>query len=324
MAASAVLMGTGNGHIRVSEATAQAIRDAADELGYRPNLAAQQLAGKRSGVVALVVRDVRNFLTQKVLAELHHEAEENGLRLLTVGSYPGLEALERVLQDAEAGWVDGVIYLAHENESQWQRLKSFAMEGVRVVSILGDLESSGIVRVASDVHPGAMASVEHLVTSGRRRIVLLTEQTESPEIRQRIQSYTEAMQSHGLEFGSKQIVVATKGWFLSDPATYPLFDDLARRIVSDMKAEAVLCDSDFTAAGLTRAVRRLGMACPADVAIIGWGDLQFAALFDPPLTTVANDLPALVKQSLAIIQADQHDLTTRISIPTSLLIRETT
>ena len=83
MAVSAVLMGTGNGRIGVSVKTAERIRQIADELGYRPNAAARQLAGKRSGVIAVVAHEWRDFIAQRVLAWLHECAERQGFRILT-------------------------------------------------------------------------------------------------------------------------------------------------------------------------------------------------------------------------------------------------
>ncbi len=82
MAVSAVLMGTGNGRVRVSTETAERIRKIADDLGYRPNRAAQQLAGRGSGIVAVVANDCRNFLTQRALAWLHEAAQQDGLRVM--------------------------------------------------------------------------------------------------------------------------------------------------------------------------------------------------------------------------------------------------
>jgi len=323
MAASAVLMGTGNGRIRVSEETAEAIRKAAVDLGYRPNIAAQQLAGKKSNVIALVVRETRNFLTQKVTAELQREAEEHGLRLLSVGSYPKLDGLKRVVQDLDAGWVDGVMYLAYENEEQWEEVGELFKSRQNVVTVLEDLGSDETSRVVSDVSTGAKETIDHLVGTGRKKVALLTEQRESLSILDRIVAYREALAKHDMELSEEQIVVDTKGWLVNDPTTYPRFDAICQHLVEGVGADAILCDTDFNAVAVCRSLRRLEMSVPEKVAVIGWHDLQFSALMDPPLTTVAHDLPALLKAAVGAIQSDDEAKQSEILVPTKLRIRHT-
>ncbi|MHC2066265.1 LacI family DNA-binding transcriptional regulator [Bremerella sp. T1] len=323
MAASAVLMGTGNGRIRVSEETAESIRKAAKDLGYRPNIAAQQLAGKRSNVVALVVRETRNFLTQKVTAELQREAEEHGLRLLSVGSYPSTDGLQRVVQDLDAGWVDGVMYLAHENEEQWDEVAELFKSRDNVLTVLENVGRDGVCRVISDVRTGAKETIDHLVSTGRKRVALLTEQRESLSILDRIEAYREFLEAHGMELSEEQIVVDTKGWLVNDPTTFPRFDDICRRLVDDVGADAILCDTDFNAVAVCRALRRLNYHVPDKVAVIGWHDLQFSSLLDPPLTTVAHDLPALLKAAVNVIQSDDAEKPGEVLVPTKLRIRHT-
>ncbi|PQO41119.1 LacI family DNA-binding transcriptional regulator [Blastopirellula marina] len=323
MAASAVLMGTGNGRIRVSEETAEAIRKAASDLGYRPNIAAQQLAGKRSNVVALVVRDTRNFLTQKVSAELQREAEEHGLRLLSVGSYPKLDGFNRAMQDLDAGWVDGVIYLAYENEEQWSEVGRQFQSRQRVLTVLEDPCIPGMGHVSSDVTTGAAETIEHLISTGRKRICLITEQRDTIAINRRIDVYRQELAKHGLDFGDDKIVVDTKGWLVNDPTTFPKFDKICRHFLDDLQADAIICDTDFNAVAICRSLRRLNVTIGEQVAVVGWSDLQFSSLMDPPLTTVEHDLPGILKAAINAIQSDTPEVTTEILVPTRLRIRNT-
>lgn len=294
MAVSAVLMGTGRGRIGVSATTAEKIRKIAAELGYRPNAAARQLAGKRSGVIAVVAQDWKNFLAQRVLAWLHEAAEKQGFRILATRAPEGLGPIEQLLSDAQAGWIDGIVYLAHENESQWNSIAGLLQNHATVLTVVGDLRIPGVTSIVSDVAFGARASLLHLHERGNRKPVLITEVTDTPSIRVRIDAYRAAAAECGVHFDSGSIRQETQGWIVSDPSHYPRFDQLARTIVSDLRADSVLCDTDFTAVGLLRAFRRLGISVPEEVAVVGWGDLQFAAVFDPQITTVTHQLPELL------------------------------
>lgn len=326
MAVSAVLMGTGSGRIGVSTKTAERIRQIAAELGYRPNAAARQLAGKRSGVIAVVAHDWKNFLAQRVLAWLHESAEKQGFRILASQAPVGLGPVEQLLRDTRAGWVDGIVYLAHENEPQWQAVTELLIQNPAVVSMGGDLRIPGVTSVISDVATGARASIRHLHECGRRAPVLITEETESKSIQARIAAYTSAAAEFDVRFDRSHIYQATRGWIVSDPNHYPRFEELARRIVDKYEADSVLCDTDFTAAGLLRAFRRLSIRVPEEISVIGWGDLQFAGVFDPRITTVTHQLPELLTH---VVTKLQQQLETRESagvvelVETKLLIRET-
>jgi DNA-binding LacI/PurR family transcriptional regulator len=326
MAVSAVLMGTGNGRIGVSVKTAERIRQIADELGYRPNVAARQLAGKRSGVIAVVAHDWKNFLAQRLLAWLHECAERQGFRILATRAPEGLEPIEQLLRDVRAGWIDGIVYLAHENESQWPAVATLLKNHPAALTVGGDLQIPGVTSVVSNVVSGAEASMRHLHERGRTNPVLVTEELESKAIQTRIAAYQATAAECGINFNESKIIQETQGWLVSDPEHYGRFDELARIITDKLRADSVLCDTDFTAVGLLRAFRRLGIRVPTEISVIGWGDLQFSAIFDPSVTTVSHQLPELLSQVVSRLQK-QLESTAKAGvvdlIETKLVTRET-
>jgi DNA-binding LacI/PurR family transcriptional regulator len=88
-----------------------------------------------------------------------------------------------------------------------------------------------------------------------------------------------------------------------------------------------VCDTDFTAAGLLRAFRRLGIRVPDDIAVLGWGDLQFAGVFDPRISTVTLQLPDLLNRVVERLhrQLSGDEGSGGIElVPSKLLVRETT
>jgi DNA-binding LacI/PurR family transcriptional regulator len=324
MAVSAVLMGTGGGRIRVAEETATRIRRIADEIGYRPNLAARQLAGQRSGMIGIVASDWGNFLTQRALSWLHAAAEQRDLRVVATYARHSIEPVERAIRDLKSGWLDGLVYLAHENQAQWPEVRRL-LEGIRnVVVAVGDLGAPGIPAVVSDVHDAARSSVDHLVARGRRRILLVTEEVDSSALRTRIKAYRAGCAAHGLAFDDTHVIVETKGWSISRAELYPKFDTLARTLVDVHRADAILCDTDFTAAGLLKSLRRLGIRVPQDVSVVGWGDLQFAEIFDPMITSASLDLPDLLTRVVDRLQrsTDEPSGPEVERIPMKLLVRE--
>lgn len=326
MAVSAVLMGTGNGRIGVSAKTAERIRQIADEIGYRPNAAARQLAGKRSGVIAVVAHSWKNFLSQRVLAWLHESAEKQGFRILAAQATENLNSVEQLLRDLRGGWVDGIVYLAHENEPQWPAVAKLLSQNHAAITVGGDLRIPGVTSVVSDVVVGARSSVELLRERGCQRPVLITEEIESKAIQARIATYLSASAEFGIAFGPDRVHRETQGWIVSDPDYYARFEALARTILDTFHADSVLCDTDFTAVGLLRAFRKLGIRIPQNMSVIGWGDLQFSAVFDPRITTVTHQLPELLTEVVTRLH-QQIDVGTGGGstqlVATKLMVRET-
>lgn len=323
MAVSAVLMGTGEGQIRVSPETAERIRQAATKLGYRPNPAARQLAGKSSGIIAIIGRNWGNFLAQRTLAWLHEVAEKQGARILSARANDSLMPLLEILQDMQSNWIDGVVYLAYENEHQWPEVGRLLAGNPRAVTAIGNISAPDVNAVVSDVAPGATATIEHLVSRGRRRLVFVTETLSPPAIQERIVAYTAAARAAGIQFCAENVVVETEGWIVSDPAHYERFDGLVRRLLDDFKCDAVICDTDFTASALIGAFHRAGVRVPTDISITGWGDLQFAGIFPPRLTTVSLQLQSLLGRVAERLRtASSTETPSRELVPTQLIVRD--
>lgn len=323
MAVSAVLMGTGDGRVRVAAETAERIRQIAQKLGYRPNHAARQLSGQRSGVIALVAESPLNFLTQRALSRLHEVAEEAGLRVLMVHGHRGLEPIRQVVRDLRSGWIDGLVYLAHENDTQWPEVADLLRHQPQMVTAVGDLQAEGVSAVISDVASGARAAMLHFADRGRSRPVFVTEECSTRATQSRIAALFESA-NDGMTFDERHIVMETKDWNVSSPTDYPRFDALVRRLLLDMQADSILCDTDFTAVGVLRALRRFGVRVPHDVAVVGWGDLQFAALYDPPVTTVSYELTTVLSRVLARLDENAPPTSYAESIPMRLVVREST
>ncbi len=314
----------GAGQIRVSEPTAKRIREAADALGYRPNPTASHLAGRKSGIIAIAGHDWRNFLAQRVLVHLHEAAEPHGFRVVATRLAEGVDSLVQLERDLRAGWIDGVVFLAHENEALWPAAVEVLGRTSSSVIAVGDLQAPGVTSIISDVTVGARQTIEHVCDRGCRRPVFLFEQVDTPDIQSRLRAYETACELRGIEFGPQRIVVETRDWLLGEPAYYPRFDALTRLLVDDLQADCVICDTDFNASALIAALRRLGKMAPRDVSIVGWGNLQFSKVFDPTITTVEHDLPEVMNRVIENLRetAESGTESRPIHVPTRLIVRE--
>jgi LacI family transcriptional regulator, repressor for deo operon, udp, cdd, tsx, nupC, and nupG len=262
---------------RISAATAEAVREAARELGYRPNAAARALRSGTASAVGLVVRDVTHPFFGRTLRGAQKAASEAGhVVVLIDDNYGSGDAAVQTLRD---GAIDGFLYFA--------AVPSPAMRapGAPPVVMVESVQP-GLPFVRLDSEGGTDAAMEHLIGLGHTRIGSL-----------RLQA--------GVETGGQTFDLRHERWAAhltaagTDPATMPVgvtsFEAestivAARELLQRPdRPTAFLCDDDLLAAGMVAACHQLGLRVPEDVAVVGFDDLELARLTSPPLTTVAFD-----------------------------------
>jgi DNA-binding LacI/PurR family transcriptional regulator len=296
-AVSHVLTGGGRGKIRVSPATAQRIRDIARELRFRPSRAAQQLAGRRSGVLGALAHDWFRPVPLRFLSWLNQLGHARDLKVLATQCDDRPEAVAEYVEEFQAWNLDGLVFVAFENDEQWPTLAPLVARVPAVVAVLGDPGIPGSSVVTSDAAAGVTAAVGHLARRGCRRIVQVLENDRTQMNRRRLAAFGLALAAAGLSHEPWQDCLATEGWEGDYPRYLALGDDL----VGTRAADGIIADSDFTAAFLVRALRQRGRRVPDDVAVIGWGNEPLAPWFDPPLTTISYRMDAVVEAALGLL-----------------------
>lgn len=137
----------------------------------------------------------------------------------------------------------------------------------------------------------------------------------APEVAARLQGHLRALAEARVEtHPNLQIAVR----FGSDTAYHAIGGLLS----ADVEFDGVVACSDVFAIGAMRALAERGRKVPADVAVIGFDDIPFAAHTMPPLTTMRQDCRAgarLLVESL--LRTIRHERASTVVIPTQLVVR---
>ncbi len=319
-----VLTGAGRGKIGgVSKAKADEIRRIAAELGYVPNLTAQQLAGKRSGIVGAIASQWWSTET-RFFSILQQACAVRGLDILAMQADDRVESVERFVETWLGRGVEAVIVLSFVHDAFWSQVAGSLARFPRVISVVVDPEIPGSRTVESDISGGMRQAVEHLHRQNRRKVLCLLEDLETKMNRLRYRTFCGEMDKLGRPVGPDQLCLATKGW--SDES-YPQFvelcDELLRR-----GADAILADTDYSAAFLCKALHQRGLRIPEDVAVVGWGNEIVSRWCNPRLTTVSYEFEMIVESCLDMLAgwSDNpiEDQFHAKIIPMKLMIREST
>ena len=264
---SLVLSGKGRG--RISARTEEAVRRAAEELGYRPNVAARALRTGTARAVGLVVPDVTHPFFGRVLRGAQAAAWREGYAVVLADAGNDRQWELASLAALRALTVDGYLFFEVDAPPN---------EPLRAVAI--DTFSRDMPVVRLDSEGGTRAAVSHLRELGHTRIGHLASEVEADTFRLRLEAFEEVAGDTGLRELSAFTVDAARSAAL-------------RLLHRDDRPTAVFADDDLLAAGALFAARDLGLSVPGDLSIAGFDDLELARLLDPPLTTVAADAEAL-------------------------------
>jgi LacI family transcriptional regulator, repressor for deo operon, udp, cdd, tsx, nupC, and nupG len=241
------------------------VQEAAQRLGYRPHAAARSLRSGRSGLVVLMVPQLRNPFFVRVMDGAERAAYDYGYSVvLTSGR-------RDAIFDAAAA-VDGIIACS-------QPLPNLDGPARHMPAVILDHEAAnGVPNIGMDVTGGMAAAVRHLTELGHTRIGYVRSVLPTPTFRARANGFERA--SVGLDI---MVIPAELSPGSAKRAVKPLLS------VRHDRVTAIVCDDDVQAAGVYRAAYQLGLRIPDEVSVVGFGDTDISMMLYPSLTTV--DLP---------------------------------
>ncbi|KQQ49683.1 LacI family DNA-binding transcriptional regulator [Plantibacter sp. Leaf314] len=270
-----------NDYPHIKAATKERVLAAIAELGYRPNLSARGLRSGRSGVISLIVPDLRNAYFAELADAVMRAAARRGLSLLIEQSGGGLAREADLLRGARLRAVDGVLYSALQ-------LSDDDLAVIEDVSIPMVLLGERIFNAPND-HvtmrntEGARAATEHLLSIGCRRVVAFGahrgDLVSSASLR--FAGYRAALEAAGLPVAPELV---------RDVAVWHRFDGaVAMREMLDegLRFDGIVAFNDALALGAIRVLAERGIRMPEEVAVIGFDDIDEGRYSLPSLSTIA-------------------------------------
>lgn len=267
----------------VSPVAREAIARAVADLGYAPNLVAGGLAAAGSRVASLIVPSVRNAFFAETVAALEAALAPHGLHVLLGHTEYDL-AREEALVRAALSWAPAAIVLTGLQHTPAARA---LLEGTRVPVV--EIWERGAPPIDMGVgfsHAAVGAAMaRRLIGRGRRRIAFCGARLQQDR---RAAQRAEGFVAAAREAGVAAAVLDHPG--LADPQAGGLLLDRALREIDGL--DGVGASNDLVALGALFEAQRRGIAVPDALALVGFGDMPFAAVCTPPLTTIrpAGDL----------------------------------
>lgn len=263
----------------VKAETKARIQRLAQEMGYTPDAIARSLVTKRTATIGLVVTTIADPFIAEVAQGVEETALDNGYSVILCdcNAEPERElASVRTLQEKR---VDAIIVTSSRVGNLYVPLLEEL--GVPIVLVNNQHEGSYVYSVRIDNLAGGRLAGEYLLSLGHRHITYIAGPSGAHSSLERLEGCRSALQERGLDI-SDEWVVAGNGCTDGGQAGA---NSLLQR---SSRPTAIFCYNDMTAIGALRAIRSAGLQVPGDLSLVGYDDIAFAALVDPPLTTVAQ------------------------------------
>jgi LacI family transcriptional regulator len=263
---------------RVADGTRKRVRAAIEQLGWVPNGSAATLRAGRSTIVGLIVPDIRNPFFTEVARGAEDLAAASGEAIVVCNTDWLLDNERRALEALARQRVRGVIINPAGEDERY--LEWLSRRGIALV-LLDHRRSAGLVPsvVVDDVLGGRLAG-EHLVGLGHRRIALVNGPTSIPQCEDRRLGLIAALADGGLD--PERDLVSVEVEAMDAPSGLAAVDE----IFASSVPTAIFCANDLLAIGVIHGLRNRGLRAPDDVAVVGYDDVELAAMTDPPLTTI--------------------------------------
>jgi DNA-binding LacI/PurR family transcriptional regulator len=309
-----------NGYPHVSDELRRRVLAAIQELGYRPNRAARNLRTGRSEVIGLAVPELDVSYFAELTRLVVEATERRGFTVLIIQTFGDLAREQAALNGFGRQLIDGLIYspIASSSDDLQSRGRAFP------VVLLGEQISSGWNHVGIDNVAAARTATQHLLELPRRRLGFIgAGATDLHMADLRLEGYRQALGSAGVGY-DERLVQKVAGYHRQDGA------DAARRLLAEngeAPPDGIFCANDLLAQGAMRALHEHGLRVPADVAVVGFDDIEEARYSVPSLTTISPDKRQIAETAVSLLMAlmsDGQEATPDTVTGFSLCVREST
>ncbi|SKB63351.1 LacI family transcriptional regulator, purine nucleotide synthesis repressor [Lachnospiraceae bacterium] len=273
-----------NDHSDISEETKEHVRKVADELGYRPNAAAQALKTKRTNNIGVLFVDEANSgLTHdyfsRVLDSFKTTAEKNGYDITFINSNRSRVNNMSYLSHALYRGFDGVVIACVDfTDPQVYELVS---SSIPVVTI--DHMFNNCIAVMSDNVKGMRELVTYVYKQGHRKIAYIHDSKKTAVTQSRLSCFYNTLQELSVSVPDEYIEQAPyRDTIRTYEATQKLLD------LADPPT-CIIYPDDFSSIGGMNAIRERGLRIPEDISIVGYDGIDIARRITPRLTTVVQD-----------------------------------
>ncbi len=265
----------------VGTALRERILERARELNYTPSLLARGLATSRTFTLGFFVREKPGLPTHNdpfygpILQGMEQYCAQTDYHVTIATLTDEIVAEPQNFRFVKERRIDGMILAGPDIPSGF--ITSLASSDIPMVLVDNRLEYISLNTVNSDNEVGGLMAAQHLIEGGHRSIGIATGPIDWHSASQRMQGYERALRRAGLPL---QAVHMDRTTIDSGQEAYRLLNERYPDLT------AICAVNDSMAIGVIRAAQQHGKRVPDDLSVVGFDDIDWAALNHPALSTI--------------------------------------
>lgn len=281
----------------VAEKTRVRVQEAIRELDFVRNGPARQLRAGTSRAVGAIVLDISNpFFTDVARGVEDRLADDDGILIL--GSSDEREDTERrYLRLLEEQGVSGVLVAPAGDDLGW--VEEARSRGTAVVLLDRTSPHRDLCSVAVDDVRGGELAARHLIDAGHRRIAFVNGPSKIRQCADRRKGIGKALRQAKLPLRQSLVEVGV------DALNAAAGEGALERVLdAEEPVTAIACANDLLALGVLRGLMRRNIPVPERIAVVGYDDVDFAAVLSTPLTSIHQPRYEIGKAAAELILAE--------------------
>ena len=301
----------------VTEETRRKVMEAIEKSNYHPNAQARSLALGRTNIIGLLVSDIANPFFPDLVKSIETAAFERGYSVILLNTNYDANRAADYVRRLIGLKVAGVALMTAELDPEL--VQDLVQKRISVVSQNFGHLVENVSNVTVDFASGVEEVVKHLASLGHKHIAHVAGPSRLNATDVRREAFLEAVARH---IPNAKIAIY-EGDFKFDGG---------RRAASEILADgdlptAIFTANDMMAFGVMKELRQAGLSIPQDVSLVGFDDIAFAELTEPPLTTVILSRVELGRRTIEALMSNiEHPdaKSLEVRIPTYLVKRGST
>ncbi|MGG5373120.1 LacI family DNA-binding transcriptional regulator [Enterococcus sp. AZ196] len=286
-----------NNHPYISEDKRKRIQDAMAELDYTPSSVATQLRSKKGTMIGILVSRIVNPFFSHLVDSIEKNARAHGYNVLVMQTYDDKKAETNMLEMLKQQVIAGLIMCSIEGDSK--NIEAYREYGP-IVLCNEQIPDTTLPQVFTNQEAASFDATSYLINKGHKKIAYCTggTLTRGGHGNSRTEGFERALRESNLpmkiDWIFKQVHTVEDGKKVADKLL---------ALTEDDRPDAVFTSSDEVASGILARYLEVGKRVPEDLAIMGFDNQPFTEMLAVPLTTIAQPVEALGRESSNLLMA---------------------
>lgn len=285
----------GEAKTRISDVASERVKAVAAQLGYQRNEIARSVSTGKTNVIGFLIQDVPSEFCANLQNGIMKAAYENNYFIKVIYAKQNCDGMD-IARICIGQRLAGLIAYNVPDKNLFSQLyRQISKYEIPLAIAAGvshlDLDVDKCIRIYANNMQGGSLAFKHLYAQGHRSFFISAEYSGSEWADRRLNGFVAAAQEAGISIPETNIC-RTEGLLPKG--------ELEKRIKT-AKATAIFCMSDYSALSIITQLQQAGIRVPADVAVVGYGNLSFCDFSNPAITSIEEHLSQIGNRTVNVL-----------------------